>query len=629
MPAVMYILGLSVAVYGWGLLVNRLARYPRRHTIINLPVGMAVLIFFGGILNLFRLAYGWAFDSLVFFGIVLLPISAGNTTFRLSRPQNKNEWAGLILVVLSISAIMMFVIQTQFPPRNFNYHDDFEKYFAHPVRMLQTGTLFGSPLSAIGSETLGGQAVLHGIFLNHFPIAYINGVDAVFGLFLCLLLSVSAGLRCGRILPLNLIGVWAVFFINPQYVNVSACYTAAALMMTAVLVATPAMPETDRANHLASPLIIGLIYAALVCLKSNFVLFPILHMCFYVAAQIVLGTQSACLSRWVVLTVGATFLSVLPWILLHLPNYLHASFSPNHTAGLPGVNWYKFFSREALFYANGNSFAHYTLLAVSAVFCAGIYVLLRRKGNRNTQNGDLPGVVSSAATVFFAYVLTVLSGPLLNSYQTNLRYTVPYLIAVVPILFSLTGHLAITKKNFINRAALGVVLLFGAVVLTIFSASLFDRISRGYRYGTVLAIPSLVKDRAFMAYNEYVLDGGAQSRIQYLQNRVPAGRKIVAWVTAPFYFDYKRNVIYDAEPAGIASPWARMPDAEYFIAEYKGPAVRLPEQIVDRMKRHPGRHERYIAQKSISFLNVVHHLKKDANILFDDGSIMVFKKNDK
>lgn len=70
-----------------------------------------------------------------------------------------------------------------FAPRAFNFHDDFQKYFAYPTRMLATGTLAGSTLSALGSETLGAQSFLHALVLSVLPIGYINGVDAVFGQF--------------------------------------------------------------------------------------------------------------------------------------------------------------------------------------------------------------------------------------------------------------------------------------------------------------------------------------------------------------------------------------------------------------------------------------------------------------
>jgi hypothetical protein len=221
-----------ISLYGWGLLFHRLSKCPVQNQIVTIIVGLGVVIFLGGVLNLLRLAYGWAFDTLLITGIAL---TAWFTKFKLKLPHKAGEWLCAAVPGLLIVAIMVFTVKTQLPPKVFNWHDDFEKYFAHPVRMLQTGTLFGSPLNALGSETLGGQTLLHGFILNHFPIQYINGADAVFGLFLCLLLSASSlGLR-PVYLPMFLLSPLVVFFINPQYVNVSALYMGSAFIMTSIL----------------------------------------------------------------------------------------------------------------------------------------------------------------------------------------------------------------------------------------------------------------------------------------------------------------------------------------------------------------------------------------------------------
>ena len=62
----------------------------------------------------------------------------------------------------------IFTIATQLPPSIYNFHDDYQKYFAYPVRMVETGTVFGSPLSAMGLQTLGAQAFLDGFVVGVF-----------------------------------------------------------------------------------------------------------------------------------------------------------------------------------------------------------------------------------------------------------------------------------------------------------------------------------------------------------------------------------------------------------------------------------------------------------------------------
>jgi hypothetical protein len=118
------------------------------------------------------------------------------------------------------------------------------------VRLLATGTLAGGPLNALGSETLGGLSLLHGMVLSVFPIAYINGVDAVLGLFLVMALGAEAGWR--RLAPV------LIALANPQYVNVSGLYCGAALAGLAILL----VAESGERDPPAAAL--GLVYAALV-----------------------------------------------------------------------------------------------------------------------------------------------------------------------------------------------------------------------------------------------------------------------------------------------------------------------------------------------------------------------------
>jgi hypothetical protein len=54
--------------------------------------------------------------------------------------------------------------------------------------MVETGTVFGSPLNDIGFDTIGGQAFLDGFVVAFLPIRYINGVVA-FALILCIMLA--------------------------------------------------------------------------------------------------------------------------------------------------------------------------------------------------------------------------------------------------------------------------------------------------------------------------------------------------------------------------------------------------------------------------------------------------------
>ncbi len=171
----------TLMLWGWGSAFQRVFRLERQTWPATAAVGIAVVVFAGGILNLARLAYPWALAAIVAMGVFL----ALREGISFEMPP--------ILVVLTIGVVIVFTIATQLPPGMYNGHDDFQKYFAYPVRMLETGTVFGSPLSAMGTQTLGAQAFLDAFLVALFPIVYTNGVDAIFGLFLSMMLASRFG----------------------------------------------------------------------------------------------------------------------------------------------------------------------------------------------------------------------------------------------------------------------------------------------------------------------------------------------------------------------------------------------------------------------------------------------------
>ncbi|MGD0078877.1 MAG: hypothetical protein ABSB91_09690 [Sedimentisphaerales bacterium] len=609
-----------LCLYGWGLLCLRLSKYPVRNWVMTIIIGLGVVIFLGGVLNLLRLAYGWAFDILFIIGIAL---AGWFTRFKFKLPRKVSDWLCAAIPGLLIVVIMLFTVKTQLPPKVFNWHDDFEKYFAHPVRMLETGTLFGSPLNALGSETLGGQAVLHGIVLNHFPIQYINGVDTVFGLLLCLLLSVSMfGLRAAY-LPMFVLSPLVVFFINPQYVNVSALYMGSAFIMTSILLFScpDDFENNEKAGKLPSPVLTGIVFAALIALKSNFIVFPPLLLILFVTARAVFGRGLGRLIRWMLLTAGMTLLFILPWLLLYLPYYIHSSFAQvPHTADIviPADRPLNLFSAQPLYY--NSSPLHYTFLCMAiAAIITGV-VLWKFKKHANIP----AGLAAGGAAIIIAYLLLALLSPFISGFEISIRYSIPFLIAGPAVIFSLVYLRAVENKHIGFRIAFAVITpLLGIPIIISFYSSCMARVRQASETGSILAFSSTAASKNFIEYNKEVLYGDTKQRVISAQQQVPAGQPVVALIGAPFYLDYKRNTIYDAERSGIATPWAIIPDVNYFLLRYKGPAVH---SIGEYLHPFPGKRELYISEKCIAFLRFFEQLLHSADVIYDDGTMLVIRK---
>jgi hypothetical protein len=271
----------------------------------------------------------------------------------------------------------------------------------------------------------------------------------------------------------------------------------------------------------------------------------------------------------------------------------------------------------------GGSFAHYTFLCLALAAVAGFALLRGRKGGPG-----FAALAAAGAAPAAAYLLLLLLAPALNGYGASLRYAIPFLLAGAPAviqLFYMRGGM--DAGSGISKYYRLIPLLAAALVIISFSWVLLARVRQGLSYGSVLAFSSLVSKPEYLAYNEDVLHGDTGARIRKAQTCVPAGAALVAWVYAPFHLDYRRNPVYDAEPAGIASPWAVMPDAQYFMVEYHGLAVRPPEYY-EKCAQYFSGNERRIALKCMTFMQTLMGLRRDSEVLYNDGRISVFRKNE-
>ncbi len=110
-----------------------------------------------------------------------------------------------------------------------------------------------------------------------------------------------------------------------------------------------------------------------------------------------------------------------------------------------------------------------------------------------------------------------------------------------------------------------------------------------------------------------------------LQNLVPAGAPIFAWVALPMYFDFNRNQIFPTSEYGFSNPFAghavgggchgqcddfsRQRGIRYFIWEYQGYGIK-PEAQLGGLQRN--------------FIQILTELLPASKILYNDGNTIVF-----
>ena len=562
---------------GWGWAFLKLFRLGLRDWARTAVIGMAALVCIGGILNLARLAYPSALAAIAGTGLVLA-VFAWREGF-----EGSSSW----LAIAVSAAIVIFTIATQLPPSIYNFHDDFQKYLAYPVRMVETGTVFGSPLSAMGLQTLGAQAFLHGFVVAFFPIIYINGVDAVLGLFLCLMLATR--FAKGWIAAAC---VLAVVVINPQYVNISTLYLGSALMMAMV---------AESFDESPSAVALGLLAAALVAMKPIYLIFVAIHFVLVGFVEIE-GIKNGL--RWIVRAGIAAGIFLSPWVVMHAPNYLaskHHTTRPTPAPDAEDTDAINLVSFEPLEY--GATAVNYTALVASFAIC-GVICRSSRK---------MIASCASAVAAFFVFVYVL--GPMNYGYNHALRYYVPVAIAVAPAVFGFAASYA---------RSLWVPIAVVAIALVAFAPSAWTRATAAVKLHTVASYSWLVEDPEYVDYNRRVLFGTEKQDVASLQNRVPAGERILAWMDTPFYLDYRRNKIFDIDTAGIAVPWAEVPPAGYLIWDYGGFATPDRADFEGRLA-NTGANERRDSALTLDFIKRLDGMVGSGKVLYDDGEVMLVK----
>jgi hypothetical protein len=219
--------------------------------------------------------------------------------------------------------------------------------------------------------------------------------------------------------------------------------------------------------------------------------------------------------------------------------------------------------------------------------------------------------IAGAATILiFIYVL----GPMNYGYEHGLRYFVPVAIALAPAVFGMT------RPRWLA-------LIIAAIPLAAFGSSLRSRILTEIETHSAASYSWLVKDPEYLAYNRNVLAGSERMDVKALEDRVPVGEPILAWTNTPFYFDYRRNRIYDIDTAGIAVPWSALPAAHYLIWDYDGYATADVDDYEER-SLNTGAGERKDSMMTLDFIRRLKGMVEKGEVLFDDGKIRVVHLRD-
>jgi hypothetical protein len=580
---------------------------------VTIALGLGGVIFLGGILNACGVAYAGVLNAVMIAGLVAAVPALVKMAAR--GPGQGGGYLGKGLALIPVLVVGWFVAAHLAPQKSFNIYDDFEKYFAYPVKMLATGTLGGNRLSAIGGETLGGQAFLQGFVLAHLPPAYVGTVDTFLGLLLCVALAGFA-LRPGRWAGGALLAELSVLVLNPEIINISTVFTGAALVMAVVFL-------TGDSDDPPPTAWVGLLYAGMIALKTTFLLFVVLHLVTLALSRAAIERRRDAWLRPALCAVVWSGFFLSPWLILSASHYWAAWHAAALRPPIIGSEPFSLISLTPELY--GGTQAFYTAVAGTALVAALCGLIAGLRGGMRP-SAALVSATAALATAGVAYFVLVLWLAPNFGREGATRYAGPIFLGAIPAAMRLGGDLE-GKSGWQRVFPLA---LLAAAVAT-FLPSALARIQQIAAYDTPLAFSPSVTAAAFIDYNQRVLSGSAGERLAAVQRLVPPHELMLAWVSNPFLLDFKRNPVVETNPAGLGSRWAWPPPAHYFLWEYRGYAVKYPGFVVwsppDYTKIFYGEClvDRINSARALGFVVYLEDMSKHADLLYNDGSLALFR----
>lgn len=611
----------GLALYGWGALVRRLCRRPAGHWTVTIGLGLAAWIFLGGVLAAAHLAVPASIGAL---GLVGLGLGIARVTAVVRKLGLEAVWPSDFLerpFLLGAAALVVLIaaacLSLQLAPSLFNHADDLQKYFAHVTRLVETGTVSGSLLNALGSETLGAQAFLHAPVVAWFGLRFINASDAVFCFLLTVLLAGGVAIGRHKAAAGAVVAMLLTAGIDPIFVNVGPLYSGSALMLTAIFLTLDPRENPDAGTAFSSPAVLGLIYAALLALKPTFALFIAIHVLSCAAGELTAPSGVLRLIRRGAATAAWSVGFLVPWIVPYLSYVLDRPAAENMIdRPVPALEHVNPFSTARLFY--GENLAEFTLLMAVVVMCGALALRGRRPSDARPVAFAALCVGAAAGYVLMLYVV----GPELAGAETALRHYVPMMTAFAAAATALPAVLApASGKTPPSRLSA----ILGAVAVLAFSSSLIERVTAAIEHGTMLAYVPRWDAATFQGYADAgtrLINGTAS--LGELQQLIPAGEPVLLWITAPFQFDFRRNPIADVDIAGLGTPWSKMPAVSYVVWQYSGFGVRTPADY-QRMIHSPGVRETYIHARALAFANFLSDLAHRSTVIYADEMVVVMK----
>lgn len=525
---------LFVSFLGYGKLLLSLFQFRDAPWAFSGSVGVALIVTAGGILNWLGLVRTPVLIAVVSVGVLLALALEWHHLGSLGVTLLHNSFAYAPLIIVAAVPVLGNV---RADLRTFNALDDFPAYLTIPEATLQTGTLPYDPFNERRiTSCLGAPYVLQSMMLLVGDIRSVRFVDVSIGfvLYTGLLIVIF------RVMGLPLfprIALASLSLVVPvDRWNATMVVLPAALFCSQLLILIhPGLGS--RLNWRRSALL-GVIAAAIVCMKSNY-LPAAIGMCsfYYLAWAIYRRSVSPVLQYlvWAVVLLGC----MLPWMAdMHHKEgtFLFPILGRGYDASAYGVIPLPNGSHEGL--SSSSLWVWLTALPMATpllIGLAGLGLAFRRRAESAWVNPLASMLAGSAIAV--SAIASSTGGESIG------RYSLPF---ELPALIILLGFVVVCQRELRHwawwLAATGAASLVALGVI----AFAFGVRHRGYeKYledARLADLPSVPWVRA-----------QEEQRVRALQKAVPPGERVLARILFTYPFDFKRNQIFVADYSGMAS----------------------------------------------------------------------------
>lgn len=615
------------SMYGWGhiFLLKSLSSYIS----INIVIGMGTILFIGGILNYFNSAYQSIIIFLFYIGLILFLLKIFTKlhyfkTLKLIKNFKKTYCLYLLPIILLIISIISSI-----NPDAYNYHDDYQKYFVHTIKMLETGSVFGSTLNAIGPQTLGGQAFFQSFFISFLGLNSMNIFDSIFCLSVCIILLLELAIK-EREPIFGILIASLIILIHPQFVNVSSLYSAVLFMIASIILTFEFYCKHTIKNlsYLKIILALSFCFASLAVLKTSNVIFLLIYFILFLFFIFFFRNFNKRIFHFIFITPLLSLIFFFSWIFFPFKLFVNSGQSTNQPLDLkiemfqPEPYFKTLISTKPLFY--GGTQLSYTLLTLVGFFFIILVFFLKKKiivSQKVNNEAVLIGSLSIISGIII-YFLLIIFGEKYYEIPTLTRYSIPFITATIPSGMLLL-YTSIPKDLRYYRFTFFLVII--AISLNFFPQYI-KRTIQSYECGSQLSFSSFACSEGYINYNKEVLSEDQQFFVQKLQKQIPKNKSIMVWTNTSFLFNFKRNDIIDISIEGFDNPWTKFPSAEYMIWEYKGFATRSIKSLQYTLKTSFLIDKKHAA-RTIQHIKKINELYKTGKIklINDNGSFLIFK----